>query len=198
MPEKYKSNLYKIAVSEDELIEGLLHNDNRTINRLYLEVFPKVRAYILKNSGNPHQAKDVFQEAFIDCWRNVKLDRFDRSNSNIQGYLYTIAINKWKDFLRSSAFKKTMNYSEFTFLQLVQDNEEENESTLYKKMQVSLGSAFEKMGASCKKLLIKFYYDKLSIDVIAKESGLTSASARNKKYRCMEKLRKLVFNSFNE
>ena len=52
--------------------------------------------------------------------------------------------------------------------------------------------AFKNLGDSCKELLSKFYFEKMSLNVIADLFDLDAASARNKKYRCMQKLRALV------
>jgi len=54
--------------------------------------------------------------------------------------------------------------------------------------------AFKGLGAPCKDLLMKFYFEKKSMKDIAEELQLDAASTRNKKYRCMQKLRELALN----
>ena len=55
--------------------------------------------------------------------------------------------------------------------------------------------AFKNLGEACKSLLSKFYFEKKSMNVIAKELALDSASTRNKKYRCMQKLREIALKN---
>lgn len=75
---------------------------------MYQTNYPKIEALVLKNSGSKEEAKDVFQEAFVVVWQNIKLDRFTPKNeSSVDSYLYTIAKNKWMDVLRSKDFKST-------------------------------------------------------------------------------------------
>jgi RNA polymerase sigma factor (sigma-70 family) len=68
------------------------------------------------------------------------------------------------------------------------DENFEDEEQLKKK---ALLGALNRLGDECKTVLQLFYFERKSMDVISKELNITSASVRNKKYRCMEKLRTL-------
>ena len=57
---------------QDKLVTLIKNNDRDTLEKIYQENFHKVLSYILKNSGTPQQAKDIYQEAFIAMWRNIK------------------------------------------------------------------------------------------------------------------------------
>ena len=46
----------------------------------------------------------------------------------------------------------------------------------------------------CKSLLKLFYFEKKSMEEISELINITDASARNKKYRCMQKLKTIVAN----
>jgi len=49
----------------------------------------------------------------------------------------------------------------------------------------------EKMGDPCKALLESFYFNQLSWEAIAEKFGYSNAaSARNQKYKCLERIRK--------
>ena len=56
-------------------------------------------------------------------------------------------------------------------------------------------TAFSTLGEACQELLVKFYFEKQSMTEIAESLNLDAASTRNKKYRCMERLRKKALNS---
>jgi RNA polymerase sigma factor (sigma-70 family) len=70
--------------------------------------------------------------------------------------------------------------------------DEEVEDTDYELKLEQARNAFKQLGASCKELLSKFYFEKMSLNEIASLLDLDAASARNKKYRCMQKLRGLA------
>lgn len=158
------------------------------MQKVYQNTFPKFKSHVLNNSGSEAQAKDVFQEAFIACWRNIKEDKL-KENSNLEGYLITIAKNKWIDYLRSANFKKTVATDSFAHLSLVT---EESEMVKEKEVQINiLRDALSQLKDGCKSLLQLFYFERRSMEEISKVMNLAPASARNQKYRCMERLRTL-------
>jgi len=53
----------------------------------------------------------------------------------------------------------------------------------------------EKLGGKCKELLYHFYYLNRDWKTITEELGyISEASARNQKYKCLEKIRKNLNN----
>nr|WP_299074225.1 sigma-70 family RNA polymerase sigma factor [uncultured Allomuricauda sp.] len=172
-----------------QLTTAFKNNNQKVMQMVYQNTFPKFRNHVLKNSGDETQAKDVFQEAFIACWKNIKANKL-QENSNVVGYLFTIAKNKWTDHLRSSTFKKTLVSSTIPHLKVVYEENDTDEEVLEKQYDI-LQSALQKLGNNCKKLLHLFYFERKSMDSISMELQLTPASTRNQKYRCMEKLRAL-------
>lgn len=174
--------------TKNQLTAAFRNNDQKVMQQVYQNTFPKFRNHVLKNSGNEVQAKDIFQEAFITCWRNIKEGKLT-ANSNVEGYLFTIAKNKWIDFLRSPNFRKTISTDTFSHLALVS---EEKEETGEKEANLRIiRDAIDQLKDSCKALLELFYFERKSMEEISKITNLAPASARNQKYRCMEKLRAL-------
>lgn len=186
-----KGKLTNHSKHQVNLVTSIKANDQAVLRKLYVETYPKVEVHVLRNNGNKDQAKDVFQEAMIALWRAAKEDRFSAKNIDAaQGYLYTIAKNKWTDYLRSSIYKKEISSEIVMTNHIIPDEELENEDYELKLKQAQF--AFKQLGTSCKELLSKFYFDKMSLNEIANLLDLDAASARNKKYRCMQKLRAFV------
>lgn len=178
--------------TQDYLVNALKNNDEQVLRTLYIENFRKTEIFILKNNGTSAQAKDFYQEAIIATWQNVKENKFKpHSETALQGYLYTIAKNKWLDYLRSSRYKKTKPIENFHF----SENGDENESEVNLEHETKLNTIaenFKKLGDECRELLKQFYFDKRSLREIAEYYKIGEASARNKKYRCINKLKSLV------
>lgn len=183
--------------NQQKTLQGVLQNNEGVLRSLYAEVFPKVRVYVLQNKGNEAQAKDIFQDAFLAFWKNIKNEKYEaREESAIQAYLFTIAKNKWIDYLRSNAYRKAIGNSELTpvaesigDLEDITEENEENENRL-----MAMRRAMAHLGKECKMVLTQFYFERMPIDSIAESLKIGSASARNKKYRCMEKLRALALD----
>ncbi|MCW5518629.1 sigma-70 family RNA polymerase sigma factor [Aureitalea sp. L0-47] len=175
--------------AQERLVTAVKNNDEKVLKQLYQESYAKIEVYILKNNGSKPQAKDTYQEAFIAVWQNVKKGKFVPENeSALQGYLYRVARNKWTDFLRSSRYKKTSSLD--TDFQL-EDNSEEIDEGNDRKVSDTM-AAFGRLGDECRQLLSQFYFEKRSLREIASVFKIGEASARNKKYRCINKLRELV------
>ena len=177
-----------------KVVTAIKANDNLVLKQLYQKNYKKVEIFILKNNGSMPQAKDTYQEAFIAMYQNIKANKFTPTNeSALQGYLYQIAKNKWTDFLRSSRYKKTSQMSE-SFHIKDEDNalSEFDISEEEFNPQNLVMEAFNQLGDECKKLLEVYYFQKKSLREIAAVFHIGEASARNKKYRCIQKLRNLV------
>lgn len=181
-------------LSQSELICAIKSNEPDALKHFYTSNFKKVEHLILKNSGSIHHAKDIYQEAFITVWTQIKDDKFVPINDTaLQGYLFKIAKNKWMDVLRSKSFKnsKSLNYETLVY---IEDDKDEETDTNKNKLKLAM-AGFKNLGQPCKQLLSEFYFEKKSLKDIAAEFNIEETTARNKKYRCMEKLRALVLAS---
>ena len=172
--------------TQDELILGIKSNEPKVLKWLYQSQYPKIEKYVVANNGDEDQAKDIFQEAFITVWNNVRSDKFISENGTaVTGYLYQIAKNKWLDYLRSSKYQKTTN------LETKHDRSEEEEGNS-ESLQNHMEAEFKKLGENCREILKRFYFQKQTMETIAKAFQWTEATARNNKYRCIQRLKEKV------
>lgn len=187
-----KDTQQKDFSSQIKLIDAIKANDEIALKSLYKENFYKTEKYIVSNNGSEEEAKDIYQEAFVTVWENVQDNKFvPKNQSALNGYLYTIAKNKWLNHLNSARYRKTNSYDNNRYV--LNDESIDMNIELENNDDINLiANAFNNLGEACKKLLSAFYYDNKSLREIAKIFEITEASAKNKKYRCTEKLRTLV------
>ena len=172
-------------------IEAIKADDNRVLKALYQDNYPKIEKFILANNGSSDQARDIYQEAFIACWRNIQLDKFIPENDTaLSGYLYRIARNKWMDHLRSAHYQRTIPLIEGQADQA----EEITISTDQQAYLQAVKENFSRLGDSCRDVLTRFYFRKESMSTIAAAFNWTDATARNTKYRCLQKLKDFLKN----
>ncbi len=190
-----KSGFEVQQISCSELIDGIKSNHGPTLKLIYKNNFGKVKRYVLQNNGNASQAKDVYQEAFVAMWKNVRNEKFNlHENSTIHGYLFQIAKYKWLDHLRSSLYKNTTFINREPEFESVEIEDEKEKNQRIKKVLEAVSQLDER----CQKLLQLFYFEKKSYKEIGKILGLTEASARNAKYRCQEQLKRITQDIPNE
>jgi RNA polymerase sigma factor (sigma-70 family) len=170
-----------------EIIEGLYSGNQEVFNDLYEYEFPKVVKLVTQNSGSVDNARDIFQDALVILMEKVFYKELHLSCS-IGTYLYAISQNLWLSKLRRNKFfislcKLSFNNSELEVRIIEVENEPENVE--------GITIAIENLGNPCKQLLELFYYKNQSWDDIANTLGYSNgASARNQKYKCLERLRK--------
>jgi RNA polymerase sigma factor (sigma-70 family) len=178
-----------------KLLDAFLYNKEVLLKDFYISEYPKTKYYILKNGGTIDNAKDVFQEAFFACWKKMSTGHSSFKNeAEIEAYLFTTAKNKWIDQIRVTGRKKTISLDEK--LHLLPADETTPIAEFYEKeerLTITL-SAFESLGQACKDLLKQFYFHKMSLKSIAESLEMEEASAKNKKYRCIQKLKELALN----
>lgn len=174
------------SISPDlALIEALSRNDEKAVRALYTRHFPAVEQYVLQNNGARSDAKDLFQEALIVLWTNLKEGRLQpTADTNLGAYLYRICKNKWLDNLRSSAFKNRSNMR-IEHVDRVEDGIEPIEERIE-----HLQTIYSQLDDRCRKVLDLFYYEKKDLETISMMMGVDVGSIRTIKYRCMMKLRK--------
>lgn len=169
-----------------EIVDAILLGNQLVVSKLYEDEFPKIVRLILKNSGNLENAKDIFQDGLVLLIENVLNKKIDLTES-FSSYLYGICRILWLNHLKS--IKKKIKFREdYSYLQAKFNFlENENPPANYENIFIFI----ESMGNSCKKLLEFYYYRNMSWEEIAEELGYASeGSARNQKYKCLERIRK--------
>jgi RNA polymerase sigma factor (sigma-70 family) len=152
-----------------ELIDGLRRRDNRVLAFIYKTFYPPIVKFILTNSGTEEDAKDIFQEALIVVFRNIKEKSDFKLESGFQTYLYSIARLLWLKHLRDSRnqdrnLKENHPYIEFE--EPKPFNEEDIRYSVYQR-------AFLNMPPDCQNIL-KMSVDGISQKEIAEKLGFKS------------------------
>ena len=175
-----------ITAISDQVTRLFLERDRNTLKKLYAEHYPTVEKYIVQNSGNAEEAKDVFQEAITAAWLNVKEGKFEpKDETALGGYLYRIARYKWLDKVKSKEYRTTVRLADDY------DPAEEAEINERDEKLRKLRLLYAQLGERCQLILNRFYYGKMSLEEIGEELGFDAATVKTQKYRCMKKLRTL-------
>lgn len=176
-----------------ELLLGLAEGDDKSLEIIYSENFPVVLRMILNHNGSEDDAKDVFQEAIIILYEKVQKDDFSLS-SRLKTFLYSVCRHLWL-----KKVQRTYNmYSLSTELEEVIPVAEELETHQAKDQEFQImESALQNMGQPCQTILEDYYLHKRSMQEIAEKFGYTNAeNAKNQKYKCLMRLKKLFFERY--
>lgn len=178
----------------DELILlEIRRNNEAAIRELYKTHYPMIFNLICSNSGTEQEAKDIYQETIIAFYERVQQPDFVLS-CKIKTYLYAVARRLWlKRLWEKKRFDQHIDEKE-TFLGIeaeIQDAEERE--NIYQLMKKSL----EALGEPCRSILEDFYIKDMNMDHIRMKFGYTNTdNAKNQKYKCLQRLKKLFFNDY--
>lgn len=183
-----------IQYTDSMIIEGMLAGDQQAFEQLYETCFPRIMGMIVRNSGTEDEAKDVFQEAVCVLYDKILAGDFTLS-SQLHTYLYSVCKRLWL---------KQLKFSErWVSDEGLPENEAAIEEDLelhwmkeaqFDRMKVALA----RLGEPCKSILIDFYVNGMSMQEICEKFNYTNPdNAKNQKYKCLQRLKKLFFEVGN-
>lgn len=184
----------KADTTEQALLKGLALNDSKAVDTIYKDNFNTIQAFILHNNGSYDDARDVFQEAMIALYEKAQSDSFVLT-CQIRTYLYSICRRLWLKRLQQMG----------KYVSQVESLEEtvpvEEDLEIHEKRNAEfamMDRAMNSLGEPCKSLLEGYYLKKMGMQELAAEFGYTNAdNAKNQKYKCLMRLKKLFFSQYN-
>lgn len=182
----------KISQNDINVIEKLRAGNRYLFETLYKEHFNMVYYFVLKNSGNKEEAKDIFQETIIILFEKSKDKEFSLS-CTLKTFIYSIARNLWLKKLRNK--NKQVPVADFEQYVEIEVNEPIEEADTDEKINLVM-EKIKLLSEKCKALLTGFYFYKKSMQLLATELDYTNAAnAKNQKYKCLKQLQKLVLEN---
>lgn len=183
-----EKSILSLHPEDEKLISGFENNDRHSLEVIYTKNFKSVEHYIITNNGRSDDAKDIYQEAILAAWLNVKEGKFTPQNSSsLGGYIFQISKYKWLDRLKSKAYKSTMRIERDE--QIDQPEEEIGESEIQESRIDYLKELYAQLDEKCKEILQRFYYEKKNLETIGEELNYDAGTVKTLKYRCMKKLK---------
>lgn len=182
-------------ISDQEFLHAVNQDDDLKIGYKYKMVYPSVRKFILSNNGNEHDAKDIYQESFIVALKQIRNSKY-LQKSSVGTYLYSISRRLWlKELKRRGINQLRINESQ-EFLVLESDTTDA-EGT--EKRFAAMSSSLSELGEPCQTIIKDFYLHKVGMEEIKEKMGYTNTSnAKNQKYKCLQRLKKIFFNQYKD
>lgn len=184
----------KADTNEQALLKGLALNDSKAIETIYRDNFSMVQAFILQNNGSYDDARDIFQEAMIALYEKAQSESFVLT-CQIKTYVYSICRRLWlKRLQQLGRYANRVDSLEETVPVEEDLDVHEKRNAEFAIMDRALNS----LGEPCKSLLEGYYLKKMGMQELAAEFGYTNAdNAKNQKYKCLMRLKKLFFSQYN-
>ena len=178
---------------EPELFEALRTETPAAFEHLYRQYYRMAAAYVTQNGGSSDDAQDVFQETLVALVKNLRKPDF-ALQAKLSTYLYAVARKIWLYRRRGQTADTPIENQ--TLAQQVPDLTDEllSEKTTHEQKHLIMARIFAQIGADCRELLRRYYYEDTPLKDIARIMGFTEAFVRVKKNRCMNDFRERVAN----
>jgi RNA polymerase sigma factor (sigma-70 family) len=175
------------SMGEQELFEHIRKGDEKTLEFLYKKYYRMMTKMVISNSGTEEEARDIYQDALIVFWQKATSGNLVLT-SKISTYIYSICQNLWRKELDR---KKRLSNEE-------KDAPVAMDTETAERDQI-IARCIEQLGETCKKVLMYYYYEEMSMQDIAEKLGFANTdTAKTKKYKCKQKLDELVKAQYSE
>lgn len=174
-------------MNEKAIFERVCKGDEKALELLYQKYYRMMTKMVMNNNGTDQEAKDIYQEALVVFWQKAVSGKLVLT-SKISTYIYSICQNLWRKELDrkrrlSSEQKDSMEFP---------THEKEERAMLVNK-------CIAQMGDTCRRVLMYYYFDGLSMQEIADKVGFANTNtAKTKKYKCKLKLDELIRSQYSE
>ncbi|MCW3122991.1 MAG: polymerase subunit sigma-70 [Flavipsychrobacter sp.] len=188
--------MYSPINTEQQLLAALAAGDRTATETIYRQNFHIVSGWLIKNGGASADAADVFQEAMVVLF-GKEADEHFRLTFSIGTNLFAISKHLW--------YKKLQKQSNGpSFLTHDPGTEEDEYGVAYEDdvnvhhereaHYEQLDTALEQIGEPCRSLLKAYYHHDKNMQEIAADFGYTNPdNAKNQKYKCLARLRKIFY-----
>lgn len=176
--------------NDNEIVLGILNGSNDILGRIYKAYFPMILQLIVTNNGDEDDAKDIFQETVIVLYDKVQAGNFELS-SKLKTFIYSVSRRLWLKKLNYKS-RNTGSVEDFENVVSVEQDMEEHEEK--DRMFTQMESALQLLGEPCRTIIEDFYIKSRSMQEICEKFGYTNAdNAKNQKYKCLQRLKKMFF-----
>ena len=186
--------------TDDALIAAIRGGDERALAQLYRLHWPMISHFVLQNSGSEDDAQDVYQEGVMVFYEKVRDDSLELT-CQIKTYLYAVCRRLWLKRLTSKSRFGVRLLDEEEHGSLLNTGAEEDLFAAEEQDRrfATMADALQHLGEPCRSLIEGFYLLDKSMQDLTTEFGYTNAdNAKNQKYKCLVRLKKLFFAHYKE
>ena len=152
------------------------------MNKYGQEVLQLVYSYV----NNKEVAEDLTQDIFVKCYKSLHTYK---GNSNLKTWLWRIAINHCKDYLKSWYNKKVIvTEDDFTYMESQKESVEQ--TVIQNAEDRELASAVMNLPIKYREVIYLFYYEELSIKEIAIVIDVKENTIKTRMKKAKELLKK--------
>lgn len=175
---------------QNTLLEKLRQGDESATKSLYLRIRKKFLPWIQQYGCPTEEASDWLHLSFATMLENIRQRKLTELSSTLDTYCMSIGKNQYLAAQRQEQRTQTVIAD---FQNVISNHKDYQQREVIAQQLRQVRKALDQLGDPCRRLLVAFYHYQQNWQEIATEMGYTSAAnARNQKYKCLLRLRKIV------
>ncbi|ETI66456.1 RNA polymerase factor sigma C [Neobacillus vireti LMG 21834] len=171
----------------EEFVADLIKSDddellfNEIMSRYGQDILQLVYSYV----RNKQLAEDLTQDIFVKCYKALHTYK---QNAKLKTWLYKIAANHCKDYLRSWYFRKVMVSEKMTEV-TGSSSENVEQAVLERVEEQTLANAVLKLPMKYREVIYLFYFEDMSLKEIESVLGVNQNTVKSRLKRAKVLLR---------
>jgi len=177
-------------MQDQEAFERIKLGDKEALAEVYKAHREAIIAWLTKkHSCSMEEAKDIYQDAILIFYNNIVKGKLTNIQHSIGSYLHEVVK---RQFFSKAKRDSKLSRGIIEILKETSSSDEENMAELERRMEM-VHQGLKEVGEVCSQLIRLRYFNRLSMDTICVQLGYkNSSTAKNLKYKCMRRLRKIV------
>jgi len=176
------------------MINMLTNKDPLLFNKVVIfiteQLSHKIYHYVIQHGGRAEDVGELLDDALMVA-HEYALDQKFKKNTSILAFVFQVCKYKFLKKRRSDHQKHTVQVDDVLYNMKEESDDSEYDEVLIEELKLILN----KMKPPCKEVLVDFYYKNFTMQEIANKYNLGSEqAAKNRKYRCLKRLKELFFN----
>jgi RNA polymerase sigma factor (sigma-70 family) len=183
---------------EQQLLSMLAAGERSATEQIYKQHYHVVSNWLLKNGGSASDAADLFQEGMVVLFGRSQNKDF-KLTCGIGTYLFEVSKHLWYKKIRKRKREPVYLIENFRRGEDTLEMAYTDEINMHRERELyyeQLKMALDQIGEPCSSLLKAYYFQDKNMHHIARDFGYTNQeSAKNQKYKCLGRLRKIFYSA---
>ena len=189
-----RAEAYDFSVSNEELLDLCKRQDQEALRVLLRRHERPVYSLLYRMLSNHEDSEEALAEVFVKVWRGAA---FFKGNSKFTTWLYRIASNTARDFLRSRKCRQEVSIEDVIINEFEAaersgaDLGDPAKRAIAAEGRASILRAMQELSEDDRLLISLYHFQERDYDEIAKITGTSPSNLKVKLFRARQRLRKL-------
>lgn len=178
------------ARTNEYYLEGIRTRNRNVVQEIYRDFFPGVQHFVVRNSGEIHDARDVFNTVIYQLTARLEHSQIN-VHSTFEGYLFTACKNMWRRQLKKNERERV---TKDNVRELYYEEQDMAQATLEQEKWELFHEKLREISENCREILQMFFNRMSSRAIMEAMDYASETTVRQRVFKCKTKLISLVKN----